>query len=107
VLGSAFGYNEERGLYKTVDGGANWEKVLFQSDKAGVIDVVMDPNNPNTLYAATFQFIRKDWTVESGGEDSRLYKTMDGGKNWEDISARFWVEWDWPFPKRIRISSTR
>ena len=87
VLGSAFGYNEERGLYKTVDGGENWEKVLYQSEKAGVIDVVMDPNNPSTLYAATFQFIRKDWTVESGGEDSRLYKTTDAGKTWTDISA--------------------
>ena len=86
VLGSAFGNNEERGLYKTVDGGKTWEKVLYQSEKAGVIDVVMDPNNPETLYAATFQFIRKDWTVESGGEDSRLYKTTDGGKTWTDIS---------------------
>ena len=86
VLGSAFGYNEERGLYKTIDGGKNWEKVLYQSEKAGVIDLVMDPNNPETLYAATFQFIRKDWTVESGGEDSRLYKTTDGGKTWVDIS---------------------
>ena len=86
VLGSAFGYNKERGLYKTIDGGKNWEKVLYQSEKAGVIDVVMDPNNPETLYAATFQFIRKDWTVESGGKDSRLYKTSDGGKTWTDIS---------------------
>lgn len=87
ALGSAFGYNEERGLYKTTDGGKTWNKVLYQSDKAGVIDVVMDPNDPETLYAATFQFIRKDWTVESGGEDSRLYKTTDGGETWTDVSA--------------------
>ncbi len=87
VLGSAFGYNEERGLYKTIDGGKSWEKVLYKSEKAGVIDVVMDPNNPETLYAATFQFIRKDWTVESGGEDSRLYKTTNGGETWTDVSA--------------------
>lgn len=87
ALGSAFGYNEERGVYKTIDGGKTWEKVLYKSEKAGVIDLVMDPNNPEILYAATFQFIRKDWTVESGGEDSRLYKTIDGGKTWSDVSS--------------------
>ena len=86
ALGSAFGYNEDRGVYKTVDGGKTWDKVFFKSDKAGVIDLVMDPNNPEVLYAAAFQFIRKDWTVESGGPDSSLWKTEDGGKNWAEIS---------------------
>ena len=86
ALGSAFGYNEERGAYKTTDGGKTWRKVLYKSERAGVIDLVMDPNKPDILYAAVFQFIRKDWTVESGGPESGLWKTVNGGKTWTEIS---------------------
>jgi photosystem II stability/assembly factor-like uncharacterized protein len=82
ALGHAFGPNQERGVYRSKDGGKNWEKVLFVSEKAGAVDLVMDVNNPRVLYAAIYQVIRKPWIFISGGEDSGLYKTTDGGDSW-------------------------
>ncbi|MCB0019902.1 MAG: hypothetical protein KDE09_19065, partial [Anaerolineales bacterium] len=88
ALGHAFGPNQERGIYRTKDGGATWEQILFKSDKAGAIDLTMDPRNPNLLFAAIWEAHRKFWTLSSGGEDSGLWRSTDGGDSWEDISGK-------------------
>src|SRR5689334_10414823 len=79
ALGHAYGPNEERGVFRTTDGGATWQKVLFRDNKTGAIDVVFDPNNPNTLFAALWQVYRNPWSLNSGGPGSGLYKSTDGG----------------------------
>ena len=84
--GHLFGHNPERGVYRSKDGGATWELVLFKSDRAGAIDLSMDPNNPRILYASIFHFLRQPWEEVSGGSDSGLYKSTDGGDTWTDIS---------------------
>ncbi len=86
ALGRAFGPNEERGIYKSVDGGKTWEKVLFVNDSTGAIDLALDPGNPRVLYAALWQVQRTPWGFTSGGDGSGLYKTTDSGKTWKNIS---------------------
>ena len=88
AFGHAFGPNAERGVYRSKDGGETWELVLFKSERAGAIDLSMDPTNPRVLYAAIYQFVRKPWDEVSGGPDSGLYKTTDGGDTWTDLSDR-------------------
>jgi len=81
--------NKERGVFKTTDGGNTWEKALYINEETGAIDLVMDPSDSNTLYAATWQRVRKRWNDprnESGYSGSGIYKTGDGGKNWEPIN---------------------
>ena len=81
--------NEERGLFKTEDGGKSWTKVFYKNEKAGVIDLVMDPSDPGTLYVSTWQRIRQKWNDPRNENDytgSSIYKTTDGGKNWKEIS---------------------
>ncbi|RKZ12679.1 glycosyl hydrolase, partial [bacterium] len=87
AFGHAFGPNEERGVFRSQDGGETWQKILYTSDKAGPIELVMDPSNSRILYAAMYQFERKYWTVQSGGPDSGLWKSTDGGDTWKDISG--------------------
>ncbi|MEZ4699900.1 MAG: hypothetical protein R2834_06190 [Rhodothermales bacterium] len=82
ALGSGWGANEERGVYKTTDGGATWEQVLHFDATTGVGDMVMDPVNPNKLIAAMWQFHREPWFMNSGGENSGIYVTVDAGKTW-------------------------
>jgi photosystem II stability/assembly factor-like uncharacterized protein len=82
AVGSAWGPNAERGVYKTTDGGESWEKILFVNDTTGCADLVIDPNNPNKLIAAMWHYWRRPWTFESGGAGSGLYITYDGGKSW-------------------------
>jgi len=79
--------NPERGVYKTTDGGENWDLTLFKSDKAGAVDLVIDPNDPDVLYAAIWEAWRKSWGMSSGGFDSGVWKSTDGGENWMDITA--------------------
>jgi photosystem II stability/assembly factor-like uncharacterized protein len=79
--------NPERGVFKTVDGGENWTRTLFKSEKAGATDLVVDPNDPDVLYATIWEAWRKSWGMSSGGYDSGLWKSMDGGDNWTDITA--------------------
>ncbi len=82
-LGSAWGENEERGVFKTSDGGKTWKKVLYVDAKTGCADLVMDPVNPNKLIAAMWEYRRWPWFFKSGGPGSGLYVSFDGGETWE------------------------
>ncbi len=86
AIGHAFGPNEQRGVFRSKDGGKTWEKVLYKSPLAGAIDLTFDPTNANVLYAALWQYIRKPWTFESGGPSSGLFKSTDGGDTWQEIT---------------------
>uniref|UniRef100_UPI0035624D62 VPS10 domain-containing protein n=1 Tax=Lutibacter sp. TaxID=1925666 RepID=UPI0035624D62 len=88
AIGSPWGAHTERGVYKTTDGGKTWEKSLFVNTKTGCADLVVDPNNPNKLIAAMWQHERKPWTFNSGGEDSGLYITYNGGENWKKLTDK-------------------
>ncbi|WP_438712529.1 VPS10 domain-containing protein [Aquimarina muelleri] len=83
AIGSPWGEHPERGVFKTTDGGETWSKILFNNDKTGAADLVMDPTNPNKLIAAMWEHKRDPWFFKSGGKGSGLYITHDGGKNWE------------------------
>ena len=86
AFGHAFGKNAERGVYRSKDGGATWENILHVSDKAGAIDISIDKNNPRIIYAAFWQAYRNFWQISSGGEDSGIWRSMDGGDTWQQIS---------------------
>ncbi len=86
ALGHIFGPNEERGVYRTDNGGQTWEKVLYVSEQTGAIDLVMSPDNPRELYAAMWRGERKPWTMISGGDEGGIYKTTDGGDTWTKLT---------------------
>ena len=86
-MGHLFSKNEERGVFKTTDGGKSWEKVLYVDDETGVTDLVINPSNPDILYAATYVKTRTAWTYEPGGEKSRIYKSTDGGATWKVLEG--------------------
>ncbi len=86
ALGHLFGPNEERGVFRSTDGGKNWEKILYVNDEVGVVDLVMDPTNARILYATSWRVIRTPYSLESGGEGSKLWKSTDGGDHWESLS---------------------
>lgn len=87
VMGHLFGPNEERGVYKTIDGGKTWKRTLFVNNQTGCSDLVMEPGNPNVFYAGTWRLIRTPYSLESGGEGSGLWKSEDGGETWKNITA--------------------
>ena len=87
ALGHAYGSNEERGIFRTTDGGATWQRVLYKDDKTGAIDVVFDPNNSNTLFASLWEVYRTPWSLNSGGPGSGLYKSIDGGSTWTRLEG--------------------
>lgn len=87
VLGDLYKSSEERGVYKTVDGGNTWKKVLFSNKDAGAIDLIIDPNNPRILYATTWNVRRTPYSLSSGGEGSALWKSTDEGETWKNIST--------------------
>jgi photosystem II stability/assembly factor-like uncharacterized protein len=87
ALGHPFGDNEERGVFRTRDGGKTWEKVLYKDAKTGAIDITFDPSNSNTLFAALWQARRTPWSMDSGGPGSGLYRSADGGTTWKEIKA--------------------
>jgi len=89
VLGNLWGNSTERGVYKTADGGKTWEKIFYLNDSTGCSELIMDPSNPNTLYAAFWEFRRTAYSFNSGGYGSALYKSTDGGKNWNKIHNGF------------------
>ncbi len=86
ALGHAFGSNPNRGLYRTTDGGKTWDRVLYKSERAGAVDVSFDPRHPEVVYATIWQAHRNFWKLSSGGEDSGLWKSTDGGHAWVDIT---------------------
>jgi photosystem II stability/assembly factor-like uncharacterized protein len=87
VLGHAFGPNPERGVFKTTDGGRSWERILFRNDSTGISDLIMDPSNPDVLYAAFWHAYRTPWLLNSGGPGGGLMKTTDGGRTWTELTA--------------------
>lgn len=86
VMGHLFGPNDERGIYKTTDGGKTWKRTLFVNNQTGCSDLVMEPGNPTVLYAGTWRLIRTPYSLESGGDGSGLWKSTDGGDTWKNIS---------------------
>jgi len=89
VLGALWGDSDVRGVYKSTDGGASWNKSLFIDQKTGCADLAMDPNDPTTLYASMWEFRRTGWSFDSGGDKSALYKSTDGGATWNKIHNGF------------------
>jgi len=87
ALGHPYGENEERGVFRSKNGGETWEKVLYVSDKAGAADLIIDRSNPKVLYASTWQVYRKAWKMWGGGPDSKLWKSEDGGDTWTDLTS--------------------
>ena len=86
VMGNLWKPNKERGVYRSKDGGKNWELILFESDKAGAVDIILDPNNPRIIYAGTWQIKRNGYRMDSGGPGSKLWKSTDSGDTWQDLS---------------------
>ena len=88
ALGHAFGPNKDRGVYRSTDGGKNWEQVLFRSEKAGAIDLTLDPNNPRILFASFWEAYRNFWSLNSGGPGSSIYRSTDGGDTWTELTNK-------------------
>ena len=86
AMGHAFGPNAERGVFRTTDGGKTWKRVLFLNDSTGAIDLTMDPTNPRIIFAAMWKFQRTPWGMNAGGGRSGLWKTIDGGETWKEIT---------------------
>jgi photosystem II stability/assembly factor-like uncharacterized protein len=87
ALGHVFGPNAERGVFRSADGGDTWEKILYRSDKAGATDLAMSPTNPRVLFAAIWETNRTFWALSSGGPDSGLHRSVDGGDTWVEIGG--------------------
>ncbi len=87
ALGHIFGPNEERGVYRSKDGGKTWERVFFIDERTGAVDVQVDPNNPRNIYAAMWRAERKPWSLLSGNEESGIYRSRDGGDSWSKVEA--------------------
>ncbi len=87
AMGHLYSENQERGVFKTMDGGQTWEKVFYINEKVGVIDLIMNPQKPNILYAATYDKQRLPWMYINGGPESGIYKTVDSGETWTRLSG--------------------
>ncbi len=88
ALGHPFGPNEERGIFRTRDGGKTWQKILYRSDKAGGADLIIDRNNTNVLYASIWEVYRTPWKMWGGGGACGLFKSTDGGDSWQELTRR-------------------
>jgi photosystem II stability/assembly factor-like uncharacterized protein len=89
ILGALWSDSEDRGVYKSLDGGKTWDKILYVGPSTGAADVIMDPNNPSVLYTSMWEFRRSGWGFSSGGKTSALYKSIDSGKTWNKIHNGF------------------
>lgn len=87
AFGTSWGENEERGVFKTRDGGATWTKVLYVDQRTGCSDLILDPRNPDKLFASMWQHRRWPWAFQSGGPGSGLYRTLDSGSNWQRLDS--------------------
>lgn len=87
ALGHPYGDNEERGVFRSTDGGNTWKKILYVSPKAGAVDLIIDRTNPKILYASTWQVYRRTWKMWGGGPDCKLWKSENGGDTWTDLTA--------------------
>jgi photosystem II stability/assembly factor-like uncharacterized protein len=86
AMGHAFGPSDQRGVYRSKDGGKTWDRVLFINKDVGAVDLILDPGNPRTIYASTWRFRRTPYSFESGGDGSALWKSTDGGDSWKELS---------------------
>lgn len=86
ALGHVYGPNQERGVFRTKDGGKTWQKVLYRDNKTGAVDLILDPSNPRIMYAALWEFFRTPYSLSSGGPGCGLFKSTDGGDTWNEIS---------------------
>lgn len=86
AMGNLWKPNNMRGVYRSKDGGATWERVLYINDKAGAVDLTFDPNNARILYASTWNITRNGYRMDSGGPDSKLWKSIDGGDTWDELT---------------------
>ncbi|MEM6697169.1 MAG: glycosyl hydrolase [Bacteroidota bacterium] len=88
AMGNLWKPNEERGVYRSEDGGETWEKILYESDQAGAVDLILDPNNPRIIYASTWEIKRNGYRMDSGGAGSHLWKSTDGGETWNKLTNK-------------------
>lgn len=87
ALGHPFGQNLDRGVFRSVDGGRTWKKILFRDERTGAIDLVLDPNNPDVMYATLWEVYRRPWILWSGGKGSGIFKSTDGGDTWNELTG--------------------
>ena len=87
AMGSPWQDNPDRGVYRTTDGGATWQKVLFAGPGVGISDLAMDPQNPDIVFAATYRYRRTPWSYSGGGSEDAIYKSMDGGVTWKRLTG--------------------
>ena len=88
VMGNLWKPNAQRGVFRSKNGGKTWEKILFESDKAGAVDLVLDPNNPRIIYANTWEIKRNGYRMDSGGPGSKLWQSTDGGDHWKELTHK-------------------
>lgn len=88
AMGSAWGNSKERGVFQTIDGGITWKQILFTNENSGCAELILDPNNPNHLLAAMWEFNRKPYFFYSGGKGSGLYQSFDGGQTWKQLTEK-------------------
>ncbi|HKK45035.1 MAG TPA: hypothetical protein VJ964_05905 [Balneolaceae bacterium] len=87
AMGHEWGPNEQRGVFRSVDGGKTWKKILYANNTTGASDIVIDPGNPNIIYAGMYDYMRKPWNFRSGGPGSGLYRSVDGGDSWQKLTT--------------------